>query len=290
MKNNKIIRFIFTFPVIVYSIFLIFLPLVYIFIISFFESDSYGGMIKNFTLNNYRELFNSVYIGIFLKSFLIALITTFFCIIISYPFVLAISRKNKRIQKILITLVMVPFLTNSLIRMYGFIVLLRKYGVINQVLMNLGIIHDPINLMYNNFGILIGMIYTLLPFMILPLYNAVSAIDKSLIEAASDLFASRFKIFCKVIFPSTIPALFNGSLMVFTPALGYFFIVDILGGGKIMILGSLIKNQFLTARNWPFGAAISVALILITFIFIYLYRKIGGKMDDLGGMWWKIEN
>ena len=241
-------------------------------------------MIKNFTLNNYRELFNSVYIGIFLKSFLIALITTFFCIIISYPFVLAISRKNKRIQKILITLVMVPFLTNSLIRMYGFIVLLRKYGVINQVLMNLGIIHDPINLMYNNFGILIGMIYTLLPFMILPLYNAVSAIDKSLIEAASDLFASRFKIFCKVIFPSTIPALFNGSLMVFTPALGYFFIVDILGGGKIMILGSLIKNQFLTARNWPFGAAISVALILITFIFIYLYRKIGGKMDDLGGM------
>lgn len=284
MKNNKIIRFIFTFPVIVYSIFLIFLPLVYIFIISFFESDSYGGMIKNFTLNNYRELFNSVYIGIFLKSFLIALITTFFCIIISYPFVLAISRKNKRIQKILITLVMVPFLTNSLIRMYGFIVLLRKYGVINQVLMNLGIIHDPINLMYNNFGILIGMIYTLLPFMILPLYSAVSAIDKSLIEAASDLFASRFKIFCKVIFPSTIPALFNGSLMVFTPALGYFFIVDILGGGKIMILGSLIKNQFLTARNWPFGAAISVALILITFIFIYLYRKIGGKMDDLGGM------
>ena len=284
MKNNKIIRFIFTFPVIVYSIFLIFLPLVYIFIISFFESDSYGGMIKNFTLNNYRELFNSVYIGIFLKSFLIALITTFFCIIISYPFVLAISRKNKRIQKILMTLVMVPFLTNSLIRMYGFIVLLRKYGVINQVLMNLGIIHDPINLMYNNFGILIGMIYTLLPFMILPLYSAVSAIDKSLIEAASDLFASRFKIFCKVIFPSTIPALFNGSLMVFTPALGYFFIVDILGGGKIMILGSLIKNQFLTARNWPFGAAISVALILITFIFIYLYRKIGGKMDDLGGM------
>ena len=182
MKNNKIIRFIFTFPVIVYSIFLIFLPLVYIFIISFFESDSYGGMIKNFTLNNYRELFNSVYIGIFLKSFLIALITTFFCIIISYPFVLAISRKNKRIQKILITLVMVPFLTNSLIRMYGFIVLLRKYGVINQVLMNLGIIHDPINLMYNNFGILIGMIYTLLPFMILPLYSSVSAIDKSLIQ------------------------------------------------------------------------------------------------------------
>ena len=284
MKNNKIIRFIFTFPVIVYSIFLIFLPLVYIFIISFFESDSYGGMIKNFTLNNYRELFNSVYIGIFLKSFLIALITTFFCIIISYPFVLAISRKNKRIQKILITLVMIPFLTNSLIRMYGFIVLLRKYGVINQVLMNLGIIHDPINLMYNNFGILIGMIYTLLPFMILPLYSSVSAIDKSLLEAASDLFASRFKIFCKVIFPSTIPALFNGSLMVFTPALGYFFIVDILGGGKIMILGSLIKNQFLTARNWPFGAAISVALILITFIFIYIYRKIGGKMDDLGGM------
>ena len=138
--------------------------------------------------------------------------------------------------------------------------------------------------MYNNFGIIIGMVYTLLPFMILPLYSSVSTIDNSLLEAATDLGASKFKKFKNIILPQTFPGLFNGALMVFTPALGYFFIVDILGGGKIMILGNLIKNQFLTARNWPFGAAISVFLIVITYLLISLYKKIGGKMDDLGGM------
>ena len=136
--------------------------------------------------------------------------------------------------------------------------------------------------MYNNLGIIIGMVYTLLPFMILPLYSAVSTIDQRLLEASSDLGANKWKTFEKVILPITFPALFNGGLMVFTPALGYFFIVDLIGGGKIMILGNLIKNQFLTARNWPFGAAIAILLIIITYILIMIYRKIGGKMDDLG--------
>jgi spermidine/putrescine transport system permease protein len=138
--------------------------------------------------------------------------------------------------------------------------------------------------MYNNLGIIIGMTYTLLPFMILPLYSATSTIDKSILEASSDLGASKMKTFFHIILPSTFTGLFNGALMVFTPALGYFFIVDILGGGKIMILGNLIKNQFLTARNWPFGAAISVSLLLITFVLVMIYRKLGGKMDDLGGV------
>ena len=128
------------------------------------------------------------------------------------------------------------------------------------------------------------MVYTLLPFMILPLNSAVSTINKSLLEASSDLGASKWKTFINIILPQTASGLFNGSLMVFTPALGYFFIVDVLGGGKIMILGNLIKNQFLTARNWPFGAAISVVLIIVSYSLISLYKKIGGKMDDLGGM------
>jgi spermidine/putrescine transport system permease protein len=180
------------------------------------------------------------------------------------------------------TLVMIPFLTNSLIRMYGWIVLLRKSGVINSFLIKISLINNPLELMYNNFGIIVGMVYTLLPFMILPLYNAVSTIDKSLLEASSDLGASKMKTFSNVILPQTKSALFNGSLMVFTPALGYFFIVDVLGGGKIMILGNLIRNQFLTARNWPFGAAISVFLLIITLVIILIYRKTGGKMEDLG--------
>ena len=282
--DNKIFKFIFIVPVIIYSVFLIALPLLYIFGISFLKNDSYGGIINVFTLQNYIDIFADVYIKIFLRSFLIALGTTFICILISYPFVLAVSHKNKKIQQILMTLVMVPFLTNSLIRMYGFTVLLRKYGVINQILLNTSLINEPLELMYNTFGIMIGMVYTLLPFMILPLYSSVLTIEKPILEAANDLGASKWQTFKKIILPQTLPGLFNGSLMVFTPALGYFFIVDILGGGKIMILGNLIKNQFLTARNWPFGAAISVFLILITSILIWGYKKIGGKMDDLGGM------
>jgi len=282
--KNKLFKIMFTLPVIIYSLMFIALPLLYILVISFFQSDSYGGMIQTFTIENYIELFQGPYIKIFLQSIAVGLITTFICILIAYPFVLAVSHKSKKTQELLMTLVMIPFLTNALIRMYGWIVLLRKYGVINQGLMNFGFIDEPLSLMYNNFGIIIGMVYTLLPFMILPLYSSVSTIDKSLLEAASDLGASKFKIFRNIILPQTFSALFNGSLMVFTPALGYFFIVDVLGGGKIMILGNLIKNQFLTARNWPFGAAISVFLVLITTVLIWLYKKSGGKMDDLGGV------
>jgi len=281
MKNNKLFKTVMLSPVILYSILLIALPILYIFIISFFKSDSYGGMIHTFTLTNYLELFNISYIKIFFQSILIAIITTIICILISYPFVLAISHKSKKTQQILMTLVMVPFLTNSLIRMYGWIVLLRKYGVINQVLIGMNLIKEPLSLMYNNLGIIIGMVYTLIPFMILPLNSSVSTINKSLLEAASDLGASKWKTFTNIILPQSFPGLFNGALMVFTPALGYFFIVDVLGGGKKMILGNLIKNQFLTARNWPLGAAISVFIILITSGIIMIYRKSGGKMDDL---------
>ena len=280
--KNKIIRTIFIVPVIIYATLLIALPIIYIFFISFLKNDSYGGMQNIFTLENYANIFDKVYIGVFLKSFLIAIVTTFICMLIAYPFVLAVSHKDKIKQKIFMTLVMVPFLTNSLIRMYAWIVLLRKNGIINQVLLNIGIIKNPLSLMYNNLGIIIGMVYTLLPFMILPLYSAVSTLDNRLLEASADLGANKYKTFSKVILPITFPALFNGGLMVFTPALGYFFIVDILGGGKIMILGNLIKNQFLTARNWPLGAAIAIFLIFITLILILIYKKIGGKMDDLG--------
>jgi len=281
-KNNSLFKFVFTIPVVIYAILLILLPLLYVFIISFFKSDGYGGMIQTITLENYLQLFNFVYLKIFIQSIIIATIVTIICILLAYPFVLAVSHKSKITQKVLMTLVMVPFLTNSLIRMYGWIVLLRKSGVINTLLLKLNIINNPLQLMYNNFGIIIGMVYTLIPFMILPLYNAVSTIDKSLLEATSDLGANKLNTFLKIILPQTSPALFNGSLMVFTPALGYFFIVDVLGGGKIMILGNLIRNQFLTARNWPFGAAISMFLLLITLIIIAIYRKNGGKMEDLG--------
>ena len=282
-KKSGLEKYLFTIPVIVYSLLLILLPILYVLLISFFKSDSYGGMIYTFTLSNYAEIFNITYIRIFLKSIGIALITTTICLFIAYPFAISLMSKKETTRNLLIKLVMVPFLTNSLIRTYGWIVLLRKNGIINSGLLGLGIINDPLNLMYNNLGIIIGMVYTLLPFMILPVYSAVSKVDRNLIEASYDLGASKLKTFTKIYLPLTISGAFNGSLMVFIPAIGYFFITDILGGGKIMIIGNLIKNQFLTARNWPFGAAISIFLIIMTLLLVRIYKGLGGKMDELGG-------
>ena len=280
---KKLFNFILVVPVIIYSIFLIALPIIYIFILSFLKNDFYGGIINEITLNNYLSLLDFVYIKVFLKSFLIALITTILCILISYPFCIFISKKNSYIKKIFMTMVIIPFLTNSLIRTYGIIILLRKEGIVNILLQSLNIIDSPIQLMYNDFGIIFGMVYTLLPFMILPLFSSVDKINPSIIEAANDLGANKSEVFKQIILPQTIPGLFNGSLMVFIPTIGFFFISDILGGGKLMLLGNLIKNQFLTARNWPFGAAISIVLILITFALVKIYKKLGGNMDELGG-------
>jgi spermidine/putrescine transport system permease protein len=283
MKKDRL-KYLLLFPIIAYSLLLIILPLIYIFFISFMKSDSYGGIIYTFNINNYIEIFNIVYIKVFLKSFIIATIATFICILISYPFTYFISRKKGYIKNVLITLVMIPFLTNSLIRTYGWIILLRKHGLINETLLSFELIKTPFNLMYNNLGIIIGMVYTLLPFMILPLYSSMEKINPKVIDAASDLGANKIKTFFKIIIPYTKTGLFNGIIMVFIPCLGYFFISDLLGGGRLMILGNLIKNQFLTARNWPFGAAISIAMLIVSYILVKIYKRLGGNMDDLGGM------
>ena len=282
-KKKSILRFLVTFPIIVYSLTLILIPILYVLFLSFCKSDSFGGIEYAVTLENYKMIFDAIYIKILLKSFLIGLITTIICICISYPFSIFLMDKSETKRNLLIKLVMIPFLTNSLIRTYGWIVLLRKSGVINTALTGMHITNGPLNLMYNTGGIIVGMVYTLLPFMILPVYSAISKMDWKLTEAAKDLGANKFHTFTKVIIPETIAGVFNGSLMVFIPAIGYFFISDILGGGKIMIIGNLIKNQFLTARNWPFGAAISIFLILLTFLLIKIYKKLGGKLDELGG-------
>ena len=282
-KKKNIFKTLFTLPVTIYAFVLILLPLVYIFFLSFCKSDSYGGILYQFNLNNYINIFDMTYMKILLKSSLIALITTIICILIAYPFALVLREKSERTKNLVTKLVMIPFLTNSLIRTYGWIVLLRKNGVINNALTSLDIIDTPLNLMYNNLGIIIGMVYTLLPFMILPVCSAVFKLDNNLIEAGRDLGAKPWQIFKNIIVPETLSGVFSGALMVFIPAIGYFFIADILGGGKVMIIGNLIKNQFLTARNWPFGSAISIFLIIVTFFLVWVYKKVGGKMDDLGG-------
>ena len=282
-SKHSIFKTIFTLPTLIYTFVLILLPLLYILFLSFTKSDSYGGIIYELTFENYLKIFDITYIRMFVKSSLLAIIATFICILISYPFALILRTKSDSIKNLATKLIMVPFLTNSLIRTYGWIILLRKNGIINNILLGTGIIGGPLSLMYNKFGIVVGMVYTLLPFMLLPVCSSVFELDNNIIEAARDLGAKPFQIFRKIILPQTASGVFNGSLMVFMPAIGYFFIADILGGGKTMIIGNLIKNQFLTARNWPFGSAISIFLIVITLLLVKLYRRLGGNMDNLGG-------
>lgn len=282
-RRLSLFRVIFTWPIIIYAILLILVPIIYVLFLSFIKTDNYGGLIMEPTLENYSDIFDPTFFNIFLNSAGIGLLTTFICLLISYPFAICLRQKSEKTQSLVMKIIMVPFLTNSLIRTYGWVTLLRKNGIINSALIGAGLISSPLSLMYNNFGLIIGMVYTLLPFMILPVYSAVSKVDQRLLDAAADLGAGPIRRFFKIYLPLTLTGMFNGSLMVFTPAIGYFFISDILGGGKIMIIGNFIKNQFLTARNWPLGAALSIFLLAITFVMILIYRKIGGDLDELGG-------
>lgn len=271
-------------PIAIWMTLFVAIPLVYVFVISFLKKGTYGGVDFAFTLSNYTDIFNSLYLKIFIYSLAVSAAVTIACILIAYPYAYFVAKKSPITRVVLLMFVMIPFLTNSLIRTYGWMILIRSEGIINKILLSMHIIKQPLDLIYTNGAVILGLVYTLLPFMILPLYSSIEKLDKSLLEAAKDLGANSVKTFLKVTLPLTVPGIFAGSIMVFIPALGLFFIADLLGGSKIMLIGNLIRNQFLTARNWPFGAALSMVLILITLALVAIYKKTGGNMDDLGGI------
>ena len=268
-------------PVILWLAIFVVLPLIYVFVISFLAKGLYGGIVATFTMTNYARFIDSFYLKIFLVSGWIALLTTLLCLLLGYPFAYIISRSPKRMKNTMVMLIMLPFWTNSLIRTYGWITLLRTDGVFNKLLMGAGLINHPLQLLYNSGAVILGMVYTLFPFMVLPLYSSLEKLDRSLLEAASDLGARPYRSFWRVTLQLTTPGIFAGSIQVFIPTLGYFFISDLMGGGKIMMLGNLIENQFLAARDWPFGAALSIILILLTIILMKIYRKVGFSMENL---------
>jgi len=271
-------------PVSAWMILLVAIPFIYIFAISFMNKGPYGGVVVGFTLDNFKQVFDPLYLKVFGESLLISALTTIICILIAYPFTYFIAQKSTIKKTVFMAMVIVPFLVSSLIRLFGWINLLRKDGIINSMLLKLGVIHEPLQLVYNTTGVMIGLVYMLLPFMILPLYSSIEKLDKSLLEACSDLGAKPITSFLRVTLPLTMPGVFAGSILVFIPSLGYFFVTDLLGGNKMQVIGNIIRNQFITARNWPLGAAISIFLIIITLVLVKLYQKSGGNMDDLGGI------
>ena len=256
------------------------IPLALVVGISFLTRSGYGGVEMAFSLEAYKQLFSSEYVRIFGVSFRLSLETTVICLLIGYPFAYVIANSPKKVKPFLVLLLMLPFWINSMIRIYGWNTLLRSSGIINQVLLNLGIIKIPLEMLYTDGAVLLGMVYDLLPFTVLPIYTSIEKLDPSLLEAASDLGAGRAHRFVRVILPLTMPGIFAGSIQTFIPSLGLFYISDMMGGAKTMYIGNLIKNQFMSARNWPMGAALAIVLILVTLVIMKLYTRVG-SLDDM---------
>lgn len=271
-----------TAPVTLVMLLLIAIPLIYVAVMSFCSIDEYYNVQFKFTLDNYERLFNKDYLKIYSQSLAIALITTMLCILIGYPFSYFIARTKSKKKRILYMLVIIPFWTNSLIRIYGWRSFLGTKGWLNNALIALHITDEPLEFLYKQGTTVLGMVYCLIPFMILPLYTAIEKLDDSLLEASSDLGARPSATFFEVILPLTASGIFSGSLMVFIPCLGYFFVSDILGGGNSDVIGNLIERQFQSGNNWPLGSALSIILIIVTLVLVKLYQKLGGDMDSLG--------
>ena len=235
------------------------------------------------TFANYIQLLNPVYLKIFRESFYIAGVCTLICLLLGYPFAFAIARMENKYKNLLMLLIIIPFWTSSLIRCYSMITILKPKGVINSILLWIGIIDKPITILFTNTSVMIGLVYNLLPFMILPLLTNIERLDNRLIDAARDLGANKITTFRRIILPLTLPGILSGCILVFLPAMTIFYIPDLLGGSKSILLGNLIQNQFLIAQNWPLGSAISVifTLLLAILLLIYWQTTRGKQYRDL---------
>ena len=233
-------------------------------------------------LDAYRQLFNPLYLDVFLHSLWMAVMTTVVCLLIGYPFAWALSKVQKRRQMLLIFLLIVPFWTNSLVRVYALKLILATNGLLNSGLLWLGWISEPVQLLYTQGAVIIGLVYLLLPFMILPLYAVFDDLRQDVLLASHDLGAGRFATFTNVIIPLTLPGVLAGVMLVLLPAMGLFFVPDILGGSRNLLVGNVIKNQFLDARNWPFGAAASIVLTVTMALLMFAHRLSKRRLGEEG--------
>ncbi|CAG20257.1 spermidine/putrescine ABC transporter permease PotB [Photobacterium frigidiphilum] len=257
----------------------VFVPNLMIIGTSFLTRDDANLIEMTFTFNNYIRLFDPLYAKVMWHSFYMAITATILCLLIGYPFAYAITKMPEKWRPFMLFLVIVPFWTNSLIRTYGLKIMLGTRGILNNTLLYLDIIDKPIRIMYTEYAVMIGLVYILLPFMVLPLYSAIEKLDNTYIEAARDLGASKFQTFIKVIFPLTMPGIIAGCLLVLLPALGMFYVSDLLGGAKNLLIGNVIKSQVLNARDWPFGSATSIALTASMAIMLYAYYRAGKLLN-----------
>ncbi len=246
---------------------------------SFLTRDDADLIEMTFTLSNYERLIDPLYAKVVWHSFYMAVIATLLCLVIGYPFAFIIARMPEKWRPFMLFLVIVPFWTNSLIRTYGLKIFLGTRGLLNEALLGMGLIEKPLRIMYTEYAVMIGLVYILLPFMILPLYSSLEKLDRSYLEAAKDLGANKFQSFIRVILPLTMPGIIAGCLLVLLPALGMFYVSDLLGGAKNLLIGNVIKSQILSIRDWPFGSAASISLTVLMGLMLFAYWKVGKFMN-----------
>jgi spermidine/putrescine transport system permease protein len=248
-------------------------PLALVFAISFASRGTYGGIVWEFTAANYLDLWHPLYGRILGQSLWYASLTTAICFSLGFPLAYMIARSPARWQPVLLLLVMLPFWTNFLVRTYAWMIVLRQDGLVNGLLLALGIVDAPLELLYTPTAVVIGLVYGYLPFMVLPLYVAVERLDPLLVEAAWDLYASRWAVFTQVVVPLTMPGIVGGCVLVFIPSIGSFITPDLLGGARSMMIGNLIQHEYLVVRDWPLGSAVSFVLMAIVMAAVVLYYR-----------------
>jgi spermidine/putrescine transport system permease protein len=258
-------------PLIAWAAGFVVAPAAIMLVYSFAQRGTLGGVVLDFTFENYAGVFDPVYLQIVLRSILYAGITTALCLVLGYPVAYLIGRAAPARRNLLLMAVMVPFWTSFLIRTYAWVTILKSEGLLNSLLLQLQLVAEPLEMLYTPGAVVLGLVYTFLPFMILPIYSSVEKLDGALIEAALDLGAGPLRAFSRVVVPLTSPGIAAGVLLVFVPALGIYAVNDILGGGRVDMIGNIIENQFKgNARNWPFGAALGTTL-LVSFALVYAF-------------------
>lgn len=258
------------------------LPVVMIIIISFLTQNSIKLASLPWTLENYRDIVSLVFAHVLVRSLIIAAITTLLCLILAYPFSYILMQS--KYQAVWIALLVIPLWTSSLVRTYAMIAILKLNGLLNKLLLFLHIIEQPVSFLYTNTAVVIGLVYNLFPFMVLPLFSNMEQFDFTLIEAAKDLGARRLTVFFRVFLPHTTQGILAGSLMTFLPAMTLFYVTNILGGARSVLLGNLIQNQFLVTENWPAGATTSVVLSITLLLLLFFYRpknQLNGEALDV---------
>ncbi len=279
MKRKKSKEWLTLLPLYLFTLVFVLGPLVYMVVLSFLTRAETWGVVPEFTLKNYLQILEPVYLSTFWESLKLALISTVLVIALGYPFGYFMAKLTAKWKKRTMLLLMIPFWVSSLLRLYGWIIIFRAGGVFDRVLMALHITQEPLKLLYTYPAVVVGMVYALFPFMIFSVYSSAEKLDFSLVEAARDLGASPMRAFWTVSFKLTLPGLLSGVVLTFVPSMGLFFIADILGGNKVVLVGNLIQEQLMKARNWPFAAALSVVLLLLTTLTLFLYRKLSGAKD-----------